>query len=68
MVHKGKSERVFTESEVQAILHDMRSWISPDDGEDGQGEHFRFDVQPFAFAPAFDVEKVVDGTEDCDRN
>lgn len=29
-------ERLFTESEVRAILHDMRSWISPDDGEEGR--------------------------------
>lgn len=31
-----KHERVYTESEVKAILHDMRSWISPDDGEEGR--------------------------------
>lgn len=36
VIHEWERERVFTESEVRAILHDMRSWISPDDGEEGR--------------------------------
>lgn len=36
VIHEWERERVYTESEVRAILHDMRSWISPDDGEEGR--------------------------------
>lgn len=28
-------ERSFTHAEVKTVLEDMRSWISPDDGEEG---------------------------------
>lgn len=34
--HPCLPEPVYTHSEVRAILHDMRSWISPDDGEEGR--------------------------------
>lgn len=36
VIHSGLPEPVYTHSEVRAILHDMRSWISPDDGEEGR--------------------------------
>ena len=45
-------ERVFTESEVQAILHDMRSWISPDDGEEGRMWETRAKLHGIVLDPA----------------
>ena len=52
VVHKGKSERLFTASEVQAILHDLRSWISPDDGEEGRMWETRAKLHGIVLDPA----------------
>jgi len=52
VVHSGKTERVFTESEVKAILHDMRSWISPDDGEEGRMWETRARLHGIVLDPA----------------
>ena len=35
-IFDGPRKRLFTEDEVRAILHDMRDWIGPDDGEEGR--------------------------------
>lgn len=45
-------ERVFTESEVRAMLHDMRSWISPDDGEEGRMWETRAKLHGIVLDPA----------------
>lgn len=52
VVHDGLHERVFTESEVKAILHDMRAWISPDDGEEGRMWETRAKLHGIVLDPA----------------
>jgi hypothetical protein len=52
VVHQGDIERVFTESEVKAILHDMRSWIDPDDGEEGRMWETRAKLHGIVLDPA----------------
>lgn len=46
------TERLFTESQVKAMLHDMRSWISPDDGEEGRMWETRAKLHGIVLDPA----------------
>lgn len=52
VVHDEKHEPVFTESEVKAMLHDMRSWIDPDDGEEGNAWAVRAKLHGIILDPA----------------
>ena len=45
-------ERVFTESEVKAILEDMRGWLNPDDGEEGNAWATRAKIHGIDLDPA----------------
>jgi hypothetical protein len=45
-------EKAYAESEVKAILHDMRSWISPDDGEEGRMWETRAKLHGIVLDPA----------------
>ena len=45
-------EKAYAESEVKAILHDMSSWISPDDGEEGRMWETRAKLHGIVLDPA----------------